>query len=97
MQRKQDSAKSATLPSLRVDPQLRAAAESVLSDGETLSSFIEQSVRDSIARRRARAEFIDRGLFGRDEARRTGEYYTTDEVITGLDRLLDDARRARRR
>ncbi len=37
--------KSATLPSLRVDPALREAAEAVLEEGETLSSFVEQAVR----------------------------------------------------
>jgi len=48
--------KTATFPSLRVDPELREAAESVLQDGETLSGFIEASVRETIERRRARAE-----------------------------------------
>ena len=32
--------KNATLPSLRVEPELREAAESVLLAGETLSAFI---------------------------------------------------------
>ena len=50
--------KTATLPSLRVDPQLRDAAQSVLQEGETLSGFIEASVRESIDRRRVRAEFV---------------------------------------
>ena len=54
--------KTATLPSLRVDPELREAAESVLQEGETLSGFIEASVRETIERRRTRAEFIARGL-----------------------------------
>lgn len=54
--------KTATLPSLRVDPQLREAAESVLQEGEMLSGFIEASVRETLERRRTRAEFIARGL-----------------------------------
>ena len=37
--------KTATLPSLRVDPALREAAEAVLQEGETLSSFGGPSVR----------------------------------------------------
>ena len=45
--------KSSTFPSLRVEPELREAAESVLRDGETLSSLIETSVREAIQRRRA--------------------------------------------
>ena len=31
--------KTATFPSLRVEPELREAAESVLEEGETLSGF----------------------------------------------------------
>jgi hypothetical protein len=40
--------KSATIPSLRVTPDLRAAAESVLEEGETLSAFVETSLRRQI-------------------------------------------------
>ena len=54
--------KTATLPSLRVDPQPREAAESVLQEGEMLSGLIEASVRETLERRRTRAEFIARGL-----------------------------------
>ena len=54
--------KTATIPSLRVDPELRQAAESVLEKGETLSSFVEQSLRTSIEHRRMQREFIARGL-----------------------------------
>ena len=42
--------KTATLPALRVDPELREAAESVLQEDETPSGFIESSVREAIAR-----------------------------------------------
>ena len=84
--------KTATLPSLRVEPELRDAAESVLQDGETLSGFIEASVRETIARRRTRAEFIARGLASRDEARRTGVYFAADQVHAELGRMLDKAK-----
>lgn len=33
-------------------------------------------------------EFIARGLASRDEARRTCEYYTTEEVLQELDDML---------
>ena len=84
--------KTATLPSLRVEPELREAAESVLQEGETLSGFIEASVRETIERRRTRAEFIARGLASRDEAKRTGVYFAADDVHTELGRMLADAR-----
>jgi predicted transcriptional regulator len=77
--------KTATVPSLRVAPELRQAAESVLQEGETLSSFVEQSLRLNIDHRRAQQAFIERGLAARDEARRTGEYFTADEVLRELD------------
>src|SRR5574337_759611 len=84
--------KSATLPSLRVEPELRQAAESVLQEGETLSGFIEASVRETIERRRTRAEFIARGLVAREEVKRTGEYHLAREVHTELARMLEQAK-----
>lgn len=84
--------KSTTLPSLRVDPELRDAAESVLQEGETLSGLIETAVRETIQRRRTRAEFIARGLASRDEARRTGEYFDADVVHAELAEKLSNAR-----
>ena len=83
--------KTASLPSLRVDPQLRDAAESVLQEGESLSSFIETSVREMVERRRIRAEFIARGLASRDESRRTGVYYSVNDVREMLDKKLAKA------
>jgi len=85
--------KTATLPSLRVDPELREAAEAVLDEGESLSSFVETSVREAIERRRTRSEFIRRGLASRDEAKRTGEYIPAKTVHAELRRKLDKARR----
>ena len=83
--------KTATIPSLRVDPELRHAAESVLQDGESLSSFVEQSIRSNVEHRRMQKEFIARGLASRDEARRTGEYYSSDDVRDELDAMLREA------
>lgn len=80
--------KTATLPSLRVEPKLRKAAEAVLRKGESLSSFMEQSLRDEVNRRRLQAEFIARGLAARDEAERTGVYYTVEESMAKLDAIL---------
>jgi predicted transcriptional regulator len=76
--------KTATIPALRVTPELRQAAESVLQEGETLSSFVEQSVRTNIQRRQFQQEFIARGLASRDEAKRTGVYYSSEEVMDEL-------------
>lgn len=80
--------KTASMPSLRVDIELRQDAESVLQQGETLSSFMEQALRTSIQSRKTRQEFIARGLASRDEARKTGEYFSANEVLCELDALL---------
>lgn len=86
------SMKTATIPSVRVEPEFRAEVEAVLTEGETLSEFVEASVRASVERRRVHAEFIARGLRSRDEARRTGEYVDADVVLEGLQRKLDAVR-----
>jgi hypothetical protein len=88
--------KTATLPSLRVDPELRAAAESVLEDGETLSAFVEGAVKKQVHIRKSQAEFIARGLASLAEAERTGVYYTCEEVLGELKAMLD-AKRAEKR
>ena len=84
--------KTATIPSVRVEPEFRAEVESVLAEGESLSEFVEASVRASVERRRVQAEFIARGLRSRDEAKRTGDYVDADDVVAALQRKLDAAR-----
>jgi predicted transcriptional regulator len=84
--------KTASLPSLRVEPELRDAAQSVLEEGETLSSFIEGAVRQTVERRRVQAEFIERGLRSRNQARESGDYVEPAVVLDKLERKLDAAR-----
>lgn len=84
--------KTATIPSLRVDPKLRQSAESVLLEGETLSSFVEQAIRATIEHRQAQHEFIARGLESRDNARRTGVYVDADTVVNRLQTMLDQTK-----
>lgn len=80
--------KSSTFPSVRVDPELRQAAEKVLREGETLSSFVEKSIRQTVQRRELDQAFIERGLKSGKAARRTGEYYSAEQVLNELDDLL---------
>lgn len=86
--------KTATMPALRVEPELRKAAEEVLNENESLSSFMEASLRESIAKRQLQREFVTRGLAARDEARSTGEYFDADNVHAELARMLQAARTA---
>ena len=88
--------KTASLPSLRVDPALREAAEAVLQEGETLSSFVEQSVRAQVERRRQQEAFIARGLASRDRATDHGRYVEVADVLDGLAQRLEKARRKAR-
>lgn len=88
--------KTATIPSLRVAPELRRAAEELLADGETLSSFVEQSLREGIERRRLQGEFIARGLLARDHAQQTGRYVSSDAVINRLESMLSKAKAAKK-
>ena len=76
--------KTATIPSVRVEPELRAEVEALLDEGETLSEFVESSVRQAAARRRNQAEFLARGLRSLERAERTGEYVDADAVLAKL-------------
>jgi predicted transcriptional regulator len=84
--------KTATFPAVRVKPELRQAAEEILQEGETLSSFVEQSIRENIERRQFHQAFITRGLRSRDEARQTGRYVSADAVIGRLEEMLASAK-----
>lgn len=86
--------KSSTFPSLRVEPELREAAESVLRDGETLTSLIETAVRETIARRRIQEEFIARGLRARELAKRSGITHSAESVHATLQQRLDARRKS---
>lgn len=85
--------KTATFSSLRVDPELRRAAEESLTEGEIISGFVEQAIRDSIERRQHQRDFIARGLRSREDAERTGNYADAEAVIGRLERMLASARR----
>jgi predicted transcriptional regulator len=84
--------KSATIPPLRVTPKLRQDAQSVLKEGETLSSFAEEALRKQIENRKFQQEFIKRGLAARDKAKTTGNYVSKDEVMVSLRSILKKAK-----
>lgn len=84
--------KTATMPALRVEPELRLAAENILRPGETLSAFVEDSLRRNVTFRRTQQEFISRGLASRDTAKESGEYVSAQEVLGKLSAKLEKAR-----
>ncbi|MGA7179788.1 MAG: YlcI/YnfO family protein [Thiobacillaceae bacterium] len=75
-----------------MDSELRAAAESVLQQGETLSGFVLEAVRLNIERREAQREFVARGLVARAEAGQSGHYVSSDAMLKRLDKSLVKAR-----
>jgi len=50
------------LPPIRVAPDFRCEIETVLQPGETLSKFVENAVRATVALRKRQAELVQRGF-----------------------------------
>ena len=86
--------KTATMPALRVQPELRQAAEEILKPGESLSAFVEESLRRNVERRQAQQEFLARGLASRDAAKQSGKYVAANVVLAKLAAKIDDAGQA---
>ena len=85
--------KSSTLPPVRVDEAFRATAESVLHEGESLTSFIETTVRRAVEHRRIQAAFEARARESLADYKRTGISSSVDGVFDKLEAKV----RARRR
>lgn len=87
--------KTATIPALRVEPEVRQAAEALLEEGETLSAFVEKALRQQIANRQDQQEFIQRGIESAAMARETGLYLSAETVLGKLETRLAQARAKR--
>ncbi|NID04794.1 prevent-host-death protein [Luteibacter jiangsuensis] len=72
--------KTATFPSIRIEPEFRQRAEAVLGQEETLSAFIETAVAEAVERRAMQKEFLARGLASLAQAERTGSYHAAADV-----------------
>ena len=84
--------KTATLPPIRVAPDFRLELEGVLEQGESLSQFVENAVRTTVAKRKNQAEFIRRGIVAIEATKRDGSVVPADQVIAKLEAKLADAR-----
>lgn len=85
--------KSAVIPQVRVEPELRAELESVLQEGETLSEFVETSVRNAVAFRRMQTSFRERGQAAWERYKAVGVTLSADEVLGKLQAKLDAKRK----
>jgi predicted transcriptional regulator len=85
--------KTALLPQVRVEPKLRADVESVLNEGETLSEFVEATVRSAVEFRRMQMEFQARADAAWKRFQKTGKARPAEEVVAALQSKLDARRR----
>ncbi|VFR44349.1 hypothetical protein BER2_2714 [plant metagenome] len=88
-----DWMKTAIIPQVRVEPALRTELESVLREGETLSEFVESTVRDAVAFRRDEALFQARGEAAWRAYQETGVSVPAGQVLQELHDMLDAKRR----
>jgi len=87
------SMRSAVIPQIRVEPELRAELESVLQPGETLTDFVEATVRNAIAFRRVQTSFHARAQVASQEYHRTGISVPVETVLERLQSKLDARRK----
>lgn len=76
--------KTAILPQVRVEPQLRADLEGVLREGETLSDFLVTTVRQAVEYRRMQAELVARADAAWSRFQQTGAGVPAAEVMAEL-------------
>jgi hypothetical protein len=84
--------KTAVIPQVRVEPELRAELQAVLKRGETLTEFVEATVRHAIAFRRMQTEFHARAQAASEAYHRTGASRPVDAVLDKLQAKLDTKR-----
>lgn len=89
--------KTAVLPQVRVDPELRADLESVLRKDETLSGFVEASVRGAVEYRRMQEAFHTRGEAAFRQFQRDGVARPAGKVLAELRGNLEAKRKQLKR
>ena len=84
--------KTATLPAVRVAPQVRELIESVLHEGESLSTFIEETVKKHAQWRKEDEAFYARAAKASQNLRDGGKFFTAEESISRLRAQVQRAR-----
>jgi hypothetical protein len=85
--------KSAVIPQVRVESELRADLDSVLLPGETLSDFVVASMRNAIGYRRMQTSFAARCEASLAKYERTGMSIPAAQVIGKLESMLAKRRK----
>lgn len=83
------SMKTAVIPQVRVEPELRADLDSVLLPGETLTEFVEASVRRAVEYRRVQTDFAARCEESLVAYERSGVSIPADEVLSKLQKKVE--------
>lgn len=81
--------KTAVIPQVRVEPELRADLDSVLLPGETLTEFVEASVRGAVEYRRVQTDFAARCEASLAAYERTGVSIPSDAVLMKLEHKVE--------
>ncbi len=84
--------KTAVIPQVRVEPELRAEIEAVLKQGETLTDFVDASVRSAIVFRRVQTAFHLRAQAASEEYHHSGATVPVETVLERLQSKLDAKR-----
>ena len=88
--------KTSTLPVVRVSPETRALIESVLKEGESLSTFIEESATRQASWRKEDEAFYARAARA-SELVKAGKMrtYSLDDVMKGLQDITNQKKQAK--
>lgn len=60
----------------------------MVSKGESLSGFMASSLKQAVHFRKSQEAFIEKGLLAEQEAKTTGVYFSSDEVLAELEQIL---------
>jgi hypothetical protein len=85
--------KTAIIPQVRIEPQLRADLDAVLRDGETLSEFVESAVRGAVEHRLVQRAFASRADEAWARFQRTGAGRSAEDVIADMRTSLEVRRK----
>jgi hypothetical protein len=88
--------KTATLPAVRVEPETRAFIESVLNEGESLSTFIEDCTKRQAIWRKEDQVFHARAIQS-SKLVKAGKMstYSLEHVMAGLRNITMKSKRAK--
>jgi hypothetical protein len=84
--------KTAVIPQVRVEPELRAELDAVLTENETLSGFVEAAVGRAVEHRRVPTAFHALGPAAFEHFQRTGISHNAKDWFDSLQAKLDARR-----